>query len=216
MLWLRAAASRRSDNSGTLMRKACGGRAPRVMCSLGGGGGGAPAATPASGACRRTPPSPGRPTCGAAGPQRSQAPGSQVRTCYRPPWRGGAAYCVTCAGWGEAWRAGRRAAHPSAATRASMWTTALTFFSTAHTRTRRPAAAAAARDARMSGPRPAPTTITTVCATTGRCAFASPQSGTSPTPFSSSGRGGILQQQDVDGHNLRMYCVVAAGPKAAA
>lgn len=57
-------------------------------------------------------------------------------------------------------------AHPSAATSAHRCTTALTFFSTAHTRTRRPVAAAALSVARMRGPRPAPTTMTVTCSAT--------------------------------------------------
>lgn len=41
-------------------------------------------------------------------------------------------------------------------------TRALEFFSTAYTRSRRPAREAALTEARTSGPRPAPTTMTTV------------------------------------------------------
>ncbi len=53
---------------------------------------------------------------------------------------------------------GSSCTHPSEATRLCSVTIALGFFSTAYTRTRRPVSAAAASEARTSGPRPAPTT----------------------------------------------------------
>lgn len=56
-----------------------------------------------------------------------------------------------------------RCSQPSRASIAWMWTTALGFFSTAYTRSGTPDRALARMLAATSGPRPAPTTISTIC-----------------------------------------------------
>ena len=91
--------------------------------------------------------------------KRSCPPSPSPTSCRQPPW---------CQGtWPSKARAPgprRRAApqalprttepHPSRSTMACMCTTAAGFFSTAYTRSRRPASEAAATEARTSGPRP--------------------------------------------------------------